>query len=142
MTPTLTGRIQTRLALLATIGLAWTILVTPVLPAGGAGIGDVYRATLLALLVVAIFGVVWELIYHALQQLRWEKDWPIMIGFFQGIPEFFTTRAIVHGFLDPNPPELAFILHFFSTWILVWIVANGPLRVLSLRWRYKGGRLL
>jgi len=142
MTPTLVGRIQTRLALLSTFGLAWTILVSPLLPAGNAGIGDIYQATFLALIVVAVFGIVWELAYHALQQLRWEKDWPIMFGLFQGIPEFLTTRAIVNGLVEPDPPFAAFFLHFFSTWLLIWIIANGPLRVLVLRWRYRGGRVL
>lgn len=142
MTPTLIGRIQTRIALLATVGLVWTILVVPILPKFGASIGDVYVATLLALLVVTVVGFGWELLYHFIQQYRWEKDWPIVFSLVLGIPEGVLTFAILRAILDPPPSAVTFILHFFTTWILVWLVANGPVRVVFLRWKFKGGRII
>ena len=27
-------------------------------------------------------------------------------------------------------------------WFVVWLVANGPMRVPFLRWRFRGGRLV
>lgn len=141
MTPTLAGRIQTRFALLATVGVLWTIIVVPLLPKGGASIGQVYTATFLALAVVAVVGVAWEALYHGIQQYRWEKDWPILFGLLEGIPEGIVALAIVRAVLDPDPPGLTFALHFASTWVLVWLVAVGPMRVILLRWKFRGGRL-
>jgi hypothetical protein len=141
MTPTLVGRIQTRLVLLGTVGLLWTIIVVPVLPKGGASIGAVYRATILALVVVALVGVLWELVYHLIQQYRWEKDWPILFGLVEGVPEGIVAFVIVRALLDPAPSALTFFLHFTTTWVLVWLVAIGPLRVVLLRWRFNGGRI-
>ena len=81
MTPTLAGRIQTRLVLLATVGIVWTLIIGLFVPRpDGASAGDVYRALFTALLIVAVLGIVWETIYHGLQQYRWEKDWPTILG--------------------------------------------------------------
>ena len=88
MTPTLLGRIQTRLAMLGTVGVVWTLLIGLVVPRpDGASSGDVYKALFTALLIVAIVGIVWELIYHGLQQYRWEKDWPTIFGLLVAVPE-------------------------------------------------------
>ena len=141
MTPTLLGRIQTRLLLLATVGVLWTLVVSPFLPAGGAPIGDVYTATFRALAIVAIVGVlIWEPIYHGLQQLRWEKDWPTGIGLVTGLTEGVTTYLVLTGIMDV--PGSAFVIHFFTTWVLVWMSVHGPLRIVLLRWRYRGGRII
>lgn len=142
MTPTLSGRIQTRFFLLFTVGLLWTALVVPLLPRSGAPIGFVYQATIIALVVVALVGILWELLYHLIQQYRWEKDWPILLGLLVGIPEGIVAFPIVDFIVLDGPAPLTFFLHFATTWIVVWIVANGPLRVLLLRWRYRGGRIL
>ena len=140
MTPTLLGRIQTRFLLLGTIGVLWTLIVVPILPKGGASIGATYRATIIALIVVAIVGIGWELIYHGIQQYRWEKDWPILLGLLVGVPEALLAFLIVDALVGPS--ALTFFLHFFSTWIVVWLFANGPLRIFLLRWRFQGGRIL
>ncbi|MEZ5379930.1 MAG: hypothetical protein R2733_25775 [Acidimicrobiales bacterium] len=141
MTPTLWGRLQTRIILLLTVGLGWTIIVTPFLPSGGAPLGEVYRTTLSALAVVLVVGVIfWEPIYHGLQQLRWEKDWPTGIGLVTGISEGVSTLVVLSVLRDV--PTTAFWLHFLSTWFLVWITLHGPLRIVALRWRYRGGRFV
>lgn len=142
MTPTLAGRIQTRVLLLGTVGLLWTIIVVPILPRFGAPIGDVYAATITAIVIVAILGIGWEALYHLIQQYRWEKDWPILFGLLTGIPESIVTLVVVSALFVPSPNVITFFLHFFSTWIVVWLVANGPLRVVLLRWRFNGGRIV
>lgn len=142
MTPTLIGRIQSRIFLLATVGLLWTVIVTPILPRAGASLGEVYAATLTALLLVALVGIAWELLYHFIQQYRWEKDWPILFGLLTGIPEGIVTYILIALIFDPTPSGLTFFLHFFTTWVLVWLVAVGPFRVFLLRWRFRGGRIL
>lgn len=142
MIPTLAGRIQTRLFLLATVGLAWTIVVVPFLPKRGAPIGDVYAATILALFVVALFGVGWEALYHAIQQYRWEKDWPILYALVEGVPEGIVAFAVVDAIVPAGPSPITFFFHFVTTWFVVWLTAIGPLRMVLLRWRFRGGRIL
>ncbi len=142
MTPTLFGRIQTRIFLLATVGVIWTAAVTPFLP-GISTLGLAYRITYLALAIVAIVGVAWEFLYHGIQQFRWEKDWPTMFGLLTGIPEGIVTWLILQQLVAPGlVTGSQFFIHFATTWVLVWLFANGPMRVVSLRWRFEGGRLL
>ena len=86
MVPTLNGRIQTRIFLLAVVGGLITLIIVPLLP-GSAPLGDKYRNAFLVLLSVAVLGVLWELLYHFLMQWRWEKDWPTLFGLLEGIPE-------------------------------------------------------
>ena len=149
MTPTLIGRIQTRIALLATVGVVWTLLIGPLLVGimsdDDATLGDVYRLAFAALFVVGVVGIAWEFLYHGLQQYRWEKDWPTLFGLLQGVPEAVTTLLILSAGLPwdvGDVPVGAYVIHFATTWIVVWLVANGPMRVIVPRWRYDGGRLL
>lgn len=143
MTPTLSGRIQTRIVLLLTVGVLWTLIVTPFLP-GLDELSDGYAVTFRAVVLVVLMGIVWELAYHGLQQLRWEKDWPTLFGLLTGIPEGIVVWFALNAIL---PDDLAvtgtqFVVHFATTWVVVWLFANGPMRVLSLRWRFRGGRLV
>lgn len=148
MTPTLFGRIQTRIFLLATVGVVWTLIIGPFLTllVDGADTGDIYRLAFGALVDVAVVGIVWEFIYHGLQQFRWEKDWPTLFGLLNGINEGIVVALLLKADLPwdvgGDIPVGAFTVHFATTWILVWLVANGPMRVLSLRWRFRGGRLI
>ncbi len=141
MTPTFIGRIQTRLLLLATVGVVWTICIGPFLPAEGAALSDVYELTFEALLIVAVVGsFFWEPIYHLLQQLRWEKDWPTGLGLVTGLSEGLVTWFVISS--DQAVPVGAFVVHFATTWIVVWCFLHGPLRIVLLRWRFSGGRIL
>lgn len=146
MTPTLSGRIQTRLVLLATVGVVWTLLIGPFIAAflDSMTVGDVYRLAYGALLLAAVVGVLWELVYHGLQQFRWEKDWPTLFGLLTGIIEAIVVLVLLNAGLPwdvGDVPMAAFVIHFATTWLFVWLVANGPMRVVSLRWRFRGGRL-
>ena len=139
MLPTLNGRIQTRLFMLATWGALITLVLTPVLPAD-----PPYRTTYLTLAAVAVLGVGWELVYHGLQQFRWEKDWPTLFGLLTAVPEGLLVWFLIAGgatWLDGMPGS-AFVLHFVTTWLLVWLTANGPMRVPFVHWRNAGGRIV
>jgi hypothetical protein len=144
--PTLIGRIQTRLFLLATVGVVVTLLIVPVLPGTRGPLGDRFLDGLLVLAGVAILGVFWELLYHFLMQFRWEKDWPTLFGLLTVVPEglllFFLLRSGAVGVIDPAPAAGAFWTHFVVVWMCVWLVANGPMRVPFIRWRFRGGRVL
>ncbi|MFJ8912111.1 class F sortase [Amycolatopsis sp. NPDC102389] len=63
------GRIQTRLTLLALVGLSWMLTAVTVLP------GNTRFAVVSASLVI-ICAVSWETLYQAGQQLRRNRDWP------------------------------------------------------------------
>jgi hypothetical protein len=142
--PTLNGRIQTRIFLLVVVGGIWTILITPVLP-GVRDLADGYRSTFLVLLTVLVLGIAWEFLYHFLQQFRWEKDWPTFFGLITAINEGALVWLFLELDLVPGSPEVsgaAFLIMFISVWLLVWLVANGPMRVPFLRWRFRGGRLV
>ena len=65
MVPTLNGRIQTRVMLLAVIGGLVTVVIVPVLPGQGTA-GDRYRDGFLVLATVAFLGIFWECLYHLL----------------------------------------------------------------------------
>jgi hypothetical protein len=136
MTPTLSGRIQTRLALLALLGVPWTMVIVPVLPGGVR-----YGQTLLALLVVAVLGVGWELLYHACQQLRWDRDWPSLFALAAGVWEGALAWPVLNQLVLAPSSMRAYVLFFGTTWLLVWLATQGPIRVLAPRWRHTGGRL-
>ena len=150
MTPTLLGRLQTRLLVVLTVGLVWTAAVTPLLPKPahmGMSTGDVYRITLAGLAIVGVVGLIWEGLYHGLQQFRWDKDWPSLFMLLAMVPEAATTWVGLHlidyvpGTYGPsNPIFKLFVLHFTTTWLLIWLFLQGPIRVIFLRWRFEGGR--
>jgi hypothetical protein len=143
--PTLNGRIQTRIFLLVVVGGIWTLLLTPMLPLG-APLGTAYRATFVVLLTVLVLGIGWELVYHFLQQFRWEKDWPTLFGLVTAVNEGLLTWLLlragaVSGLPFPLPTGI-FLFQFLTTWIVVWLIANGPMRVPFVHWRFRGGRLI
>ena len=145
MVPTLNGRIQTRILLLAVVGGLITLIIVPVLP-GSAPLGDKYQNGFLVLLSVAVLGVLWELLYHLLMQWRWEKDWPTLFGLLEGIPEGALIWALlVAGALPGIVGKVSgadFLIQFILVWLGVWLAANGPMRVPFIRWRFRGGRLV
>lgn len=147
MIPTLNGRIQTRLFAVLVIGGLWTLLISTFLPGVGDGApaGEVYKMTFSVLVTVAVVGVVWECIYHVLMQLRWEKDWPTLFGLLTGINEAVVLWALIRADLIPNVseflPNRTWLTHFITTWIIIWLWLNGPMKVVFHRWRVRGGRI-
>jgi uncharacterized membrane-anchored protein len=147
MLPTLNGRIQTRVLALGVIGLVVLLLITPLLPTGDLSTAQSYRVTISVLLAVIIVGVIWELLYHFMQQFRWEKDWPTMFGLLTGISEGIVIWLLVRDTTIVLPEELrpplpAFLIQFIITWLVFWLIVNGPIRVVFHRWRFSGGRFL
>jgi hypothetical protein len=143
--PTLNGRIQTRFFLLAVVGGLITLIIVPLLP-GDAPLGDKYRDGFLVLLAVAVVGVLWELLYHLLMQWRWEKDWPTLFGLAEGVPEGVLIWILLSAGAIPgiagSVGGVAFLIQFILVWLGVWLVANGPMRVPFIRWRFRGGRIV
>ena len=145
MVPTLNGRIQTRIFLLAVVGGLITLIIVPVLP-GGAPLGDKYRNGFLVLLSVAVLGVLWELLYTFLMQWRWEKDWPTLFGLVEGIPEGVLIWVLLAVGAIPgivgSVSGADYLIQFILVWLGVWLVANGTRIGPFIRWRFQGGRLV
>lgn len=145
MTPTLGGRLQTRVFLIVVIGALWTAIIGPVLPRPeGARLATIYLGAFQVLAVVAVVGLFWELLYHGLQQFRWEKDWPTFFGFLNGVNEGLVVwyLVVVLEVTTVDIPTSTFVVHFATTWLVTWLWANGPMRVFFIRWRFRGGRIV
>jgi hypothetical protein len=143
----LIGRIQTRIFLLAVIGGLWTLALGPLLPGVDTlDYPELYQATFTVLISTIVLGIGWELIYQLLQQFRWEKDWPTLFGLITVLNEgailwWLLSLGVVPGLPD-GVPLPTFLILFVSTWLWVWLTANGPMRVPFVRWRFRGGRLI
>ncbi|HET9421730.1 MAG TPA: hypothetical protein VFO49_11375 [Nocardioides sp.] len=141
MLPTLNGRIQTRIFMLATWGALITLLITPILPND-----PDYKTTYIILATVAVLGVIWEIIYHLIQQFRWEKDWPTLFGFITCVNEgalvwLLLELEAIPG-IDGEVPFSTFVIDFMVIWVVIWLWVNGPMRVPLIRWRFFGGRII
>lgn len=135
MVPTLFGRFQTRIVALGVVGGLWTLVVTPLLPSAS------YGGTFRVLATVLVAGLLWELVYHALQQFRWEKDWPTLLGIVTGVNEGLVAWVLLRR-IGLDVPVLVYSVHFSTTWLVVWGFVAGPVRVIAPRWRFRGGRFV
>ena len=146
MVPILIGRIQTRIFLLAVVGSAVTALRRCRCCPVQAPFSDRTALRSSSWRRSPCSAIGWELLYHLLMQFRWEKDWPSLFGLLTGVPEavllWLLVRAGAVPLLGAAPPGWAFAAHFAAVWFAVWLVANGPMRVPFLRWRFRGGRLV
>jgi hypothetical protein len=137
---TLSGRIITRIVVTLVIGGLVTLVITPLLP-NDAGYDD----TFVILLVVTVLGVLWELVYHGIQQFRWEKDWPTLFGYVtmlnEGALVYLLVRLGAVPGVSDDLPFSTFVIHFFIVWNVVWLWVNGPMRVPFIRWRFRGGSI-
>jgi hypothetical protein len=145
MVPTLLGRIQTRVVLLAVIGGLVTAIIAPLLPVN-APVADKYQNAYVVLATVAVLGIGWEFLYHFLMQWRWEKDWPTLFGLVTLVPEglliwLLLLAGVIPGIVGQLSAP-AFVIDFLLVWVAVWLWANGPMRVPAIRWRFRGGRLV
>jgi hypothetical protein len=144
MVPTLPGRLQTRIASLAVVGSLWLLIITPVLPQR-AQLGAMYEASFLVLGVVIASGLIWEFVYHGLQQFRWEKDWPALFGLVTGLPEGVVAWLVLRWVIPTavaTPNRISYLIAFSSVWLVVWMWVYGPMRVVFVRWRFRGGRIV
>ncbi|WP_460202307.1 hypothetical protein [Scytonema sp. NUACC21] len=144
MTPTLFGRWQTRLLLLATAGVLVSIPFASGLIASNHG--TVY---FWILAYVSLFGLGWDIVYDQIQKYRWDRDWPAAYQLFAGIWElvFVFCGVKVFGFLPiPVPKELlpphVFLLHYCVVWLAVFLTSQSLMRIVFVRWRFRGGQWL
>ena len=141
MTPTLFGRWQTRLLLLATVG----VLVTLPFAMGFIGPGA-NSAYFWILGYVAVFGLGWDVLYNYLQKFRWDRDWPGVFQLLAGIWElvFVGCGVKILGLpaVSKEIPLFWFILHYSLVWVAVYVASQSLMRILFPRWRFRGGQWL
>lgn len=136
MTASLTGRLQTRLLLALSIGVPVTLLLA-VLTDGltlGRGLAD--------LGILTALGLIWDRGYHALQQLRWDRDWPSLFQLLAVVPEALVAWPVLHLFGLAPRSFGAYALQMGAIWVISFLVQQGPLRVLLPHWRYDAARVL
>ena len=135
MTPTLLGRWQVRFFLLATVGLVISLIVSQ-------SVGN--SVPLFALLYVLLFGLVWDVVYQFITLFRWDRDWPTCFQVAAGVIEgalvwgLMLTKKLP-GVAEP-PPFIVFLIQYGAIWLSIFVLTQGPLRVIWLKWRYQGGQ--
>ncbi len=147
MTPTLYGRWQTRSLLLFLLGLPITLAFGQYFRA--------HRTTLLLLVCVLVLGWFWDILYHGLQQLRWDHDWPALFQLLAGIAEGVTLWLLLQytslasslqiPLASVSSEGLAFsqfAAHYSCVWLAVFLASHSVMRVVFPQWRYQGGRWL
>jgi hypothetical protein len=138
MTPTLTGRWQTRTALLATLGLIVTAIFWVV---------DLGGPFFLVLLYVFIFGLVWDIVYILLQKFRWDRDWPTCFQIGVAVTEGILIYALISttglpGIKPGSVPLGLFVAQYGLVWLATFLWVQGPMRLVTLCWRFHGGRFV
>lgn len=138
MTPTLIGRWQTRIFLLATLGA----IVTAIFAVA-------YRDDTFwrVLGYVALFGIGWDIAWIGIQQLKWDRDWPPFLQWATGLWEGFVIYVLIDNTGLPGIQEGSvsldrFVAHYGLVWLSVYIWSQGPMRALFPLWRFHGGRIV
>ena len=139
MTPTLFGRWQTRIFLLATVGIV--VSLPFVFGLVGNHPGLVY---FWILFYIGLFGLALDCFYHFLQQFLWDRDWPGVLQFIAAISEAIFL-AIVISLLDlphidgSNFDLSLFALHYTVVWLAIYLASWTIMRLLFPHWRFRGG---
>jgi hypothetical protein len=95
---------------------------------------------------VWLWGLAWDVVYILLQKLRWDRDWPTC---FQ-IGNAFTEGAFIYILLSTvglpgvkgSVPLALFISQYGLIWLTTFLWVQGPMRLVSLWWRFHGGRFV
>lgn len=142
MTPTLLGRWQTRLLLLATVGALITIPFA-------LNLNSAIPFWILG--YIAFFGVFfWDVLYDYIQKRRWDRDWPGVYQLAAGIWEAIFLAillSILKNIQFGLPGVLVFdlgifIFHYSCVWLGIYIASQSIMRLIFPRWRFRGGQWL
>jgi hypothetical protein len=140
----LRGRLETRWFLAAAVALPWTLLLALLLRPGNDSTTTLLRSTAVTVALMALLGSGWELAYHGAQQLRWDRDWPSVLALASVLleigPLWWATARLPQQWVHRVGGGW-FLTFVGSAWLLMWLFAQGPMRVLFIRWRINGGRL-
>ena len=143
MTPTLMGRLQTRLILYIFIALPVTLLYALFLDLGEVGrLSDPF----VFISAMTLIGFILDPFYIQIQRFRWDNDWPFAFQFFFTILEFLVTLGLMSagaldGFLVSRIDSMVSASHFFLVFIPSFLALLGGLQIFMIRWRFKGGEV-
>lgn len=149
MTPTLTGRWQTRILLYLFIGLPITLLYAFYLRNWT---WPPETDPFVFLTFLLMIGLLLDILYIQIQRFRWDQDWPFIFQFFSMIFEFVVAYLLMELFVFsfdfgvwffPNgsiPIETA-STHFALVFVPSFIALLGFVQIFLVRWRFKGGEL-
>jgi hypothetical protein len=139
MTPTLLGRWQTRLVMLATFGLVITLVFA-------LSYRPFNETFFVVLFWVAVFGLGWDIVFILLQKLRWDRDWPPLFQWLAAAAEGLAVYLVIDntglpGVAEGGVPAGIFTAHYGLVFFTTWAWTQGPMRALFPRWRFDGGRV-
>lgn len=144
MTPILFGRWQTRIFLLATVGLIFSLpfafgIVGPYAPDR-----SFQPVFFWVIFWVGVLGLLWDIVYNYLQQYLWDRDWPGAFQFFACIAEGIVLGLLIKFVGLPFiPKELDlgwFIIQYAFVSVIVYFLSWAVMRILFPRWRFRGGK--
>ncbi len=151
MTPTLLGRLQTRLLLFIVIGLPMTFLWGLYKDNWEFLIFSNSRSNLLHafyfITCILVLGLILDPLYMQIQRFHWDQDWPFAYQFFYSIVEFLLVYAAVYAdllwflFDGVAPPFSDAVCHFSLVFIPSFLALLGGVQIFMVRWRFKGGEL-
>jgi len=136
VTPVIQGRWETRVYLLGFVGIPVSIIFAILFQ-------DISPLALLGYLL--IIGSALDVVYDLYQRFRWDNDWPPVLHLLSGILEGALLWTLIHNVnvpaVNPGITLEQFVMHYATTWIAIFIVLWGPMKILFPRWRFLGGRL-
>jgi hypothetical protein len=146
MTPTLFGRWQTRILLYLVLGLPITLLYSLYL---NRWTWPPFWDPFVFLSLILALGLVLDILYIQLQNLRWDADWPFAFQFVVSIGEFLLVWWLMsEGWFDSllvdgggRIPFTTAAYHFACVFVPSFVALLGFLQIFFVRWRYKGGEL-
>lgn len=135
MTPTLLGRLQTRLLLFLTVGVLLSM------PFSLSVEGHFFPI----LFWIMCWGFLWDVLYTFIQKFRWDRDWPAAYQVAAGVWEAFFMLAFIYSFglygsYFGEFPVGWFLFHYSTVWLGIFLSSQVLMRLLFPRWRFRGGR--
>ena len=124
MTPTLAGRIETRLFLNFLVAFPVLALL---------GMVRVF-------FIMVALGVVLDFLYHTLQHKRWEGDWPHLYALLSGTLEGLLLWVIIS--LAGNLEFSIFVLIYSLIWASMYIFQSTLLNIFFPKRRFQGGKIM
>ena len=133
MTPTLSGRWQTRFFLTVVVGLPVALFFVIVFRS---------NVPLLVLGMAFVSGLIWDVFYNRFQEYFWDHDWPPILQVAASVYEgcFIAVLIFLIGLLDSPPSGAMFVLNYSTVWLATFIASHSLLRIIFPHWRFRGGR--
>jgi hypothetical protein len=123
MTPTLTGRIETRIILNLAIAMPILFLF---------GMANIF-------FIMLALGISLDLVYTNIQYKRWNGDWPHLYTLISGIIEGAFLWIIVSFISEVSFQRYLFV--YTTIWILIFISQAVILNIIFPYRRFLGGKI-